>query len=142
MSTTLKAGWLKDSQGNKFAPKTMSSQVIKDDGTLLEDKINLDLSELRQYTNEELAKKSDKDHSHDDYITQEYADDKLVSKLDLENIDLNGYYTKEEIDNMEFITVDDMEGLQDITSDLQAQIYSMRESVEQKIQFITWEADD
>lgn len=64
MSTTLKAGWLKDSQGNKFAPKTMSSQVIKDDGTLLEEKINSDISELRQYTNDELAKKADKEHDH------------------------------------------------------------------------------
>lgn len=30
---TVKAGWLKDSQGNKFAPKTLISQVINEDGT-------------------------------------------------------------------------------------------------------------
>ena len=38
MSTTVKAGWLKDEQGNKFAPKTLSSQVIDDStGNSLDD---------------------------------------------------------------------------------------------------------
>ena len=46
MSTTVKAGWLKDSQGNKFAPKTLSSQVTTNDGILLEDKIYADLGTL------------------------------------------------------------------------------------------------
>ena len=61
MSTTVKAGWLKDSQGNKFAPKTMSSQVIRNDGTILEDKINTDIAELR----EALANAGDKEHTHE-----------------------------------------------------------------------------
>lgn len=33
MSTEVIAGWLKDNEGNKFAPKTLASQVINDDGT-------------------------------------------------------------------------------------------------------------
>lgn len=32
MSTEVIAGWLKDNDGNKFAPKTLASQVINDDG--------------------------------------------------------------------------------------------------------------
>lgn len=32
MSTEVIAGWLKDDEGNKFAPKTLASQVINDDG--------------------------------------------------------------------------------------------------------------
>ena len=35
MSTEVIAGWLKDNDGNKFAPKTLASQVINDDGTTL-----------------------------------------------------------------------------------------------------------
>lgn len=40
MSTTVKTGWLKDSNGEKFAPKTLISQVQASDGSLLEDKIS------------------------------------------------------------------------------------------------------
>lgn len=36
MSTEVIAGWLKDNEGNKFAPKTLASQVINDDGTSLD----------------------------------------------------------------------------------------------------------
>ena len=39
MSTTVKTGWLKDKDGNKFAPKTLTSQVQTSDGVLLEDKL-------------------------------------------------------------------------------------------------------
>lgn len=39
MSNLIKTGWLEDNDGNKFAPKTLSSQVVTPDGTLLEDKI-------------------------------------------------------------------------------------------------------
>ena len=39
MSTTVKAGWLKDNEGNKFAPKTLSSQIVNDDGASFKDSI-------------------------------------------------------------------------------------------------------
>ena len=37
MSTTVNTGWIKDVDGNKFAPKTLFSQVIDSDGKLLTD---------------------------------------------------------------------------------------------------------
>lgn len=43
MPTTVKTGWLKDKNGDKFAPKTLISQVQTSDGILLEDKIQADL---------------------------------------------------------------------------------------------------
>ena len=53
MSTTVKACWLKDSQGNKFAPKTLSSQVVTSDGVTLESEIQ-----------SKLDTKSDTGHTH------------------------------------------------------------------------------
>lgn len=114
MSTTLKAGWLKDSQGNKFAPKTMSSQVIKDDGTLLEDKINLDLSELKQYTDEELAKKADKEHDHE--ITDVNG---LQSALDEKDIAIEN--VKADAANMSVaILAEAQKGIEEVKTDLDA----------------------
>lgn len=59
MSTTVKAGWLKDKDGNKFAPKTMASQVINNDGSLLTAQIDSNLAELetslKDYTDEKIA---------------------------------------------------------------------------------------
>ena len=43
MSTTVKTGWLNDKNGDKFAPKTLTSQVQTSDGILIEDKIQTDL---------------------------------------------------------------------------------------------------
>lgn len=40
---TIKTGWLNDASGEKFAPKTLTSQVQTSDGTLLEDKIKEDI---------------------------------------------------------------------------------------------------
>lgn len=44
---TIKTGWLKDKQGNKFAPKTLLSQVQTNDGTLLEDKLQTELDAIQ-----------------------------------------------------------------------------------------------
>lgn len=43
MSTTVKTGWLNDKNGDKFAPKTLLSQIMTSDGTTLESKIENDL---------------------------------------------------------------------------------------------------
>lgn len=43
MAITVKTGWLHNKNGDKFAPKTLTSQVQTSDGVLLEDKIQTDL---------------------------------------------------------------------------------------------------
>lgn len=43
MSETIKALWLTDENGVKIAPKTLSSQVINEDGTLFKDKVRATL---------------------------------------------------------------------------------------------------
>lgn len=48
MSTTVKTGWLKDKNGDKFAPKTLTSQVQTSDGTLIEDKIKADIDTAKE----------------------------------------------------------------------------------------------
>lgn len=48
MSTTIKTGWLNDQNGDKFAPKTLTSQVQTNDGILLEDKIQADLDAAKE----------------------------------------------------------------------------------------------
>lgn len=47
MSTPVSTGWIKDSNGEKFAPKTLTSQVQTSDGILLEDKIQADLNTVK-----------------------------------------------------------------------------------------------
>ena len=41
MSETIKTLWLTDENGVKIAPKTLSSQVINEDGTLFKDEIQV-----------------------------------------------------------------------------------------------------
>jgi hypothetical protein len=59
MSTPVSTGWIKDSNGEKFAPKTLTSQVQTSDGILLEDKLQTDLNTLRievkKYTDDQIA---------------------------------------------------------------------------------------
>ena len=153
--STIKTGWLKDNNGDKFAPKTLSSQVIASDGVNLEDKIEAQLNEFRN----DMA---NKDHNHNDlYETKgdaqskfdeakAYADSaaatvkndllngageaydtlKELGELIDENQDAIGaletvaankadkehthdtvYYTKEQIDAYEFITVADIDAI-------------------------------
>jgi hypothetical protein len=42
MSIAVKIGWLNDKNGDKFAPKTLVSQVQTSDGILIENKIQID----------------------------------------------------------------------------------------------------
>lgn len=39
MSEVIKVRWLTDNEQNKVAPKTLSSQILNDDGTLFKDTI-------------------------------------------------------------------------------------------------------
>ena len=55
MSTTVKTGWLNDKNGDKFAPKTLISQVQTNDGTLLEEKIQNEYAQITDvYTKTEI----------------------------------------------------------------------------------------
>lgn len=59
MAEQIKAGWLNDKDGNKFAPKTVSTQIIGLDGTPFLQQINASLTELettlKNYTDEQIA---------------------------------------------------------------------------------------
>lgn len=79
MSTEIKTGWLKDKQGNKFAPKTLTSQVQTSDGTLLEDKIQDDLNAAKSALQVDIDKKIDTDMVVDQYETKADAESKLAN---------------------------------------------------------------
>ena len=68
MSTTINTGWLKDNNGDKFAPKTLTSQVQTSDGILLENKIETDIlsakDEMQEYTDSIASGKANTSHSH------------------------------------------------------------------------------
>lgn len=49
---TLKTGWLLNKSGEKFAPKTLLSQVSTDDGILLEQKLETDFSNINTQIND------------------------------------------------------------------------------------------
>lgn len=52
--STVKTGWLKNNNGEKFAPKTLTSQVLTDEGITLESQLSVDLdaalAEAKAYT--------------------------------------------------------------------------------------------
>jgi hypothetical protein len=54
MSTTIKTGWLNDKNGDKFAPKTLTSQVQTNDGVLLDTK----LDEIKESVDNAVSQKS------------------------------------------------------------------------------------
>lgn len=83
MSTTIKTGWLNDKNGDKFAPKTLTSQIQTSDGTLLEDKITADIEAAK----EDILKNVSIDiddalSSLSNYYTETEVDTKLGSKSD------------------------------------------------------------
>ena len=83
MSTTVKTGWLHDKNGDKFAPKTLISQVQTNDGSLLEDKIQSDLEAVKTEIFESINNKEDTSHNHDnEYYTQVRVDELLEGKSD------------------------------------------------------------
>lgn len=47
MPINFKTGWLKNNNGEKFAPKTLTSQIQTNDGILFEDKLQADLLTLK-----------------------------------------------------------------------------------------------
>ena len=59
MSTTVKTGWLKDSQGNKFAPKTLMSQIYDGDGTSFEEYLDQKMGNVNIQVDTELSSTSE-----------------------------------------------------------------------------------
>lgn len=51
----------------------------------------------------------DEKYIPDTIARQEYVDSTFAKKSDVQDVDLSNYYTKEEIDNLELITVDDID---------------------------------
>lgn len=79
MSTPIKTGWLKDKEGNKFAPKTLTSQVQTSDGVLLEDYVNTEtgkLSEAIAELNDELAALPQSDWDQNDDTALDYIENR------------------------------------------------------------------
>ena len=63
MSETIKVRWLVDNEQTKVAPKTLSSQVINEDGTLFKDEVNSSITALSDrvdYINDVIDNKVDK----------------------------------------------------------------------------------
>lgn len=110
MSTTVKTGWLKDKEGNKFAPKTLTSQVQTSDGTLLEDKIQADLDIAKSEILENVSIDVDDALSlestnpiQNKVVSAEFETINTSIETANTNIDelktnLNNYYTKVEAD--------------------------------------------
>lgn len=88
MSETIKTGWLNDQEGNKFAPKTLASQVQTSDGTLLEDEIQADLDVLQK----EIDSKASLVHTHtvgdvtDLQINFDEITEQLTTKVNVSDI--------------------------------------------------------
>ena len=100
MSTTIKTGWLNDKEGNKFAPKTLTSQVQTSDGTLLEDKIQADLDATKTEILENVAFggvaitiDSELSSTSTNPVQNKIINAELVKKLDATTADSN-YETK------------------------------------------------
>jgi hypothetical protein len=67
------------------------------------------VEETKLYVNEKVSTKADEEHAHDEYATLTYVDENFALKDDVK--DLSNYYTKTEIDDMEFITVADIDAI-------------------------------
>lgn len=85
MSETIKVGWLKNNEGEKFAPKTLMSQVVTNDGVQLNDKIEADLLSLKQEVN-----------AYAEQIANEAISNLEISELDTHINDNNIHVTDTE----------------------------------------------
>lgn len=60
MNENIKVRWLTDHEGTKVAPKTFSSQVYNEDGTLLKDKVDASIADVVETLNEAIGNKANK----------------------------------------------------------------------------------
>lgn len=105
-SVSLMAGITQKGGGN-FAMVEANAVQTREDGT----RLDAELEALQSSINE----KADSEHTHDDlYYTEAEVDEAIANaiaeaQLNGGNVDLSNYYTKEEIDNLELITVEDID---------------------------------
>ena len=88
MSETIKVRWLVDHEQTKVAPKTLSSQVINEDGTLFKDTVNESLDNLKDTVNESL------NNLKDTVATKDYVE-ALYTKLNSNTV--LGFYCIEDV---------------------------------------------
>lgn len=79
MNENIKVRWLTDHEQTKVAPKTLSSQVYNEDGTLLKDSINESLETLENSVNETLTNFEEK------IATKDYVEE-LYTKLNTNTV--------------------------------------------------------
>lgn len=115
MSENVKVRWLTDHEGTKVAPKTLSSQVYNDDGSLLKDKIDASIENAVNGLNETITNKADKtdivqaDWNQNDETALDYVKNRThyeeVKKINIEEmefaIDSISMGTEEEIHGYE-----------------------------------------
>jgi hypothetical protein len=123
MSATINTGWLKGKNGVKFAPKTLSSQVITNDGIALEEKIAADLNEIKTYIDETVSgNEGGGPHDHNDtYYTESEIDSMLSTtastiKDDLLNGAGEAYDTLRELGELIDENTDAIEALEIIAT--------------------------
>ena len=123
MATTVKTGWLHDKNGDKFAPKTLTSQVQTSDGTLLEDKIQADLDAAKTeilanvtIPVDEALSPTSENPVQNKVVNSKFEEvDAIISAMEesinskVDSAALSNYYAKTEIDSLELITVDDID---------------------------------
>lgn len=153
MSTTVKTGWLKDNQGNNFAPKTLSSQVFNNEGILLEDQINTNIAELENTMVSAYETKSD--------ASAKFEEAKTYTDISVDTLSDQVAYIDEEdnedvSDDITHDIVVDSELSMVSTNPVQnkvitAKINQLSNDIANigtggtggaSVQFITWEADD
>ena len=121
MSTTVKTGWLNDKNGDKFAPKTLTSQVQTSDGILLEDKIQADLNLTKNEISESIAEINTS-------ISSSLNEAKLYSDT---NLDIAKNYTDNIVSDL--ASASHIHEISDITN-LQSSLDEVNNTVSQKSQ--------
>lgn len=152
MSTTINTGWLKDNNGDKFAPKTLTSQVQTSDGILLENKIETDIlsakDEMQEYTDSIASGKANTSHSHSISDVSN-----LQSTLDSKQATITGGATTITSSNLttgralisdsngkvavSAVTSTELGYLDGVTSAIQTQFDSLNNSLNNKCRFYT-----
>ena len=103
MSENIKVRWLVDNEQTKIAPKTLTTQVLNEDGTLFKDTVETSISEI----DEKIVAHSDNSEIHvtaeekeawsnivDGYATEEYVQN-LYKKLNSNTV--LGFYCIEDV---------------------------------------------